>query len=230
MFEERLEDLLRVQLATTGATALCITRRVGSLEEHQCRSKLGQGAFLLASFAQPESGHQHPTRRELLERAAREMRALFRDTSAKTWPEMRFPDAEVAARDPRHLILARIQQFLQALVDSSSMHQEVLVLRGTLVASAHPMDAYEEAQLDLLCRQLDKASDAAVGTAHGELARDGLYAHSFWYGAALIGFCRGEYSVDFMRHRSRIVARELVGLLEMLDGGPDKPVKQAPPP
>ena len=104
------------------------------------------------------------------------------------------------------------------------------MLRGRLVASASPLEELEEAQLDLLARQLDKANDSAEGTAHGELVRPGIYAHSFWYGAALVGFCRGEYSVDFVRHRNKMVARELVHLLEMLEGGPDKPVKQAPPP
>jgi len=233
MLEQELEELLRIHLATTGASTMRITRKSGSLREHESRTKLGSNAFLVASFAQPEAAGPQPGRLELLERAARALRACLREyqeAGKASWPEMVFPLAESAVQEPRRLITARIQQFLKALVDSSPLHQEVLLLRGKLVASACPLDAFEEAQLDLLARQLDKANDAATGTAHAELVRPGLYAHSFWYGAALIGFCRGEYSVDFVRHRNKMVARELVGLLEMLDGGPDKPVKQAPPP
>tara|TARA_R110002096_G_scaffold292224_1_gene486508 strand:- start:56106 stop:56804 length:699 start_codon:yes stop_codon:yes gene_type:complete len=232
MLEQDLEELLRTHLATTGATTLRITSKTGNLQEHECRTKLGSRAVLIASFAQPEATGQQPGRLELLERAARALRACVRKHQGAgklAWPETVFPHAETAAHDPKRLVAARIQQFLKALVDSSPLHQEVLMLRGRLVASATPLDEMEEAQLDLLVRQLDKANDAASGTAHSELVRPGIYAHSFWYGASLIGFCDGEYSVDFVRHRNKMVARELVHLLEMLEGGPDKPVKAAPP-
>ncbi len=234
MLEQKLEDLLRTHLATTGASTLRITSKTGHLQEHECRTKLSSQAILVASFAQPEATTQQPGRLELLERAARALRSCvrehYREGARVVWPELAFPHVETAAQDPQRLITARIQQFLKALVDSSPLHQEVLMLRGRLIASASPLEELEEAQLDLLARQLDKANESAEGTAHGELVRPGIYAHSFWYGAALIGFCRGDYSVDFVRHRNKMVSRELVHLLEMLEGGPDKPVKQAPPP
>ncbi len=233
MLEEILQGLLRTHLATTGASALRITRNPTDLGEHQLRAKLAARVSLIATFAGPERVDVLPGRRELLERAARELRACYREQpgeSKRKWPEMHFPDSETAAHDPQRLILARIQQFLRALVDSGPFHQQVLMLRGRLVASAAPLEKLEEAQLDMLSRQLEKAGQAANGTAHGELAREGLYARGFWYGAALIGFCNGDYSLDFVRHQSKLVARELTSLLTMLEGDPNKPVKVAPPP
>ncbi|MCP4445497.1 MAG: hypothetical protein GY811_09165 [Myxococcales bacterium] len=231
--DEKLEELLRSYLAQTGASALRITRNPGNLNEHQLHAKLAAGVYLVASFVAEERCDSIPSRRELLERAARAFRAHVRESAAATntrWPEVVYPDAETAAHNPQRLILARIQQFLRGLVDSSPFHQQVVILRGRLIASALPLEHVEEVQLDLLSRQLENAGKAAIGTAHGELVRPGLYARGFWYGAALIGFCNSDYSVDFVRHSSKMVTHELTTLLAMLDGDPDKPVKQAPPP
>ena len=230
MLRRALEELLRQQLGLMGAAKLTIARDQSVLKLEQLAAKLGSNVSLLASFAGPEPVDQRPSRRELLERAAQALRQCRRDHHGDVWPELQVPNANNLEKNSRRLVLARIQQFLTSLVESGPMHQYVLLLRGRLIASAKALEEFEEAQLDLLNRQLDRVSQSAVGTAHGELVRPGLYARSFWYGAALIGFTRDEYSEDFVRHRSKMVAKELGHLLAMLDDGPDKPAKEAPPP
>lgn len=126
--------------------------------------------------------------------------------------------------------MARIQQFLKGLVDSSELYQVALTCRGRLIASAYALDEIDESRLELLMRQLDIASQKSEGTRHGELVRDDLFARSFWYGAALFGFANKPYSVDFVRHRCKLVSRELANHLSMLDDDPNKPVKTAPVP
>ncbi len=214
----------------TGAVKLKIARNHSVLNLEQLATKLGSHVSLLASFAGPEPVDQRPSRRELLEHAARALRQCHRDHQSTTWPELQVPDASNLEKNSRRLVLARIQQFLTSLVDSGPMHQYVLLLRGRLIASAGALEELEEAQLDLLNRQLDRAGQSASGTTHGELVRPGIYARSFWYGAALIGFVHGDYAEDFVRHRSKMVTRELSHLLAMLDDGPDKPAKESSPP
>ena len=185
------------------------------------------GGLLCATFHTREPAQAPQSRSELLERTARALRACIKHDGAAQWPLVQIP---FESPDPRRLILARMQQFLQGLVDTSDLYQVALTCRGHLIASAYPLEEIDESRLDLLMRQLDLAADKAVGSCHGELVHDDLFARSFWYGAALFGFARKPYAVDFVRHRCNLVARELAHLLAMLDDDPDKPAKLAPLP
>lgn len=227
MLEEELTELLREFMTTSQAQVVQIIPENQTLPLHSRTAKLGMGSLLCATFHTREPAGAAQTRAELLERTARRLRACAKQGEAAEWPLLRLPSDRP---DPRRLILARIQQFLQGLVDSSDLYQVVCTCRGELVASAYPLEEMDESRLDLLMRQLDLAADKNVGSNHGELVRDELYAQSFWYGAGLFCFASKPYALDFVRHRCKLVARELVHLLSMLDGDPDKPVKTAPKP
>ena len=63
-----------------------------------------------------------------------------------------------------------------------------------------------------------------------ELADPDVFVLGFWYQAAIAVFFADTYPVDFVRHRCRLVARELVELLPDLDPEPDRPAATAPRP
>ncbi len=227
MIDDDITELLRELMAVSDAHSVHIIRENQTLPLHGLCVKLGMGCLLCATFHTRESLDAPQSRAQLLEQSARSMRARVKAEGTASWPLLSLPQGRP---DPRQLILARMQQFLQGLADTSSLRQVVLTCRGTLVAGAFKVNEFDESRLDLLLRQLDLASLASAGTTHAELARPDIFAQSFWYGAALIGFAEKPYAEDFVRHRFKHVARELANLLAMLDGDPDTPVKVAPLP
>jgi hypothetical protein len=218
---------LRELLGASHAHSVHIILENQTLPLHSLCVKLGMGCLLCATFHTREQPDAPQSRAQLLEQSARAMRARMKTEGLGAWPLLALP---LDRPDPRRLILARMQQFLQGLADTSSLRQVALTCRGTLTASAFTISELDESRLDLLLRQLDLACDHTVGTSHGELVQNDIYAQSFWFGAALIGFADKPYAEDFVRHRFKQVARELSHLLAMLDGDPDTPVKIAPPP
>ncbi len=227
MIEDDISKLLQELLSSSGAHSVHILPANQPLPLHGLCVKLGMGALLCATFHTREPSDAPQSRAELLEHSARKLRACMKASGAASWPHLDLPTDR---QDPRQLILARVQQFLKGLVDTSSLYQVLLTCRGTLIASAYPLNDVDESRLDLLLRQLDVAREKQVGSDHGELIRPDLYAHSFWFGAALFGFAETAYAEDFVRHRFKHVARELAHLLAMLDGDPDAPVQVAPMP
>lgn len=231
MLEDEITELLREFMTTSQAHAVQIIpedqTENQTLPLHSQCAKLGMGCLLCATFHNRESPDAPQSRSEFLERSARALRACIKQDGSAQWPLVRIPNA---SPDPRRVILARIQQFLRGLVDSSDLYQVALTCRGHLIASGYPLAEIDESRLDLLMRQLDVASDKTIGSDHGELVRDDLFAQSFWYGAALFGFANKPYAEDFVRHRCKQVSRELAHLLALLDGAPDTPVKTAPVP
>jgi len=191
------------------------------------RAPLGHGGFLQAFFVDLGESRKTSARQQAMEQGARRLRACFLHHQGTRWPHLRIPGD---VPDRRRLILARMQQFLRGLVDTSALRQMVLMCRGQIIASALPLDPEDCDRLEFLSRRLDRISQHAAGTDHGELVQADVYARSFWYSAALFGFADIGYSEDFVRHRSKQVARELAHLLAMLDEGPNEPIKEAPDP
>ena len=78
----------------------------------------------------------------------------------------------------------------------------------------------------------DPSGDPAVdgANAHAELGGEDFYALSFWYGGCLVGFFSRPYASDFVRHRTRLVTRELAHLLSLLDEPSHDPVQTSPRP
>lgn len=227
MLEAEIEELLRELMSASHAQSVHIAEESEPVPEGGCRARLGDGAELRAFFQSDEQAPALQSRQELLERSARALRACRKRHRAHSWPTVSLPGE---TRDPRGLILARMREFLQGLVATSKLYQMVLMCRGQLISSAEPLEELDRERLQLLERQLARAAQQTQGSDHGELIQDGVYARSFWYGAALIGFARHGYSLDLVRHRSKMVARELAQLLAMYDDDPTSPVKVAPPP
>lgn len=222
-----LMEILRELSVQVDTLALEIDHKDQALLAEAVSLPLGNGGYLHAFWATRAAPQLLAVRRQNLEQGVRRLRDCFRKHDTPFWPHLRMPSD---SPDPRRLILARIQQFLRGLVDTSALHQMVLTCGGRIIASALPLDPIDGDRLDLLSRQLRRSSEQTPGSDHGELAQSDVYACSFWYGAALFGFCKTAYSEDFVRHRSKQVAKELVHLLTMLEGEPDDPIKEAPNP
>lgn len=227
MIEEDITELLRELLGASNAHSVHIIPENQTLPLHSLCVKLGMGCLLCATFHTREKAKAPRTRAEQLEHSARALRARLKESDADAWPLLALP---LDRPDQRKLILARMQQFLTGLADTGNLRQVLLTRRGKLIASAFTVSEMDESRLDLLLRQLDSACEKLNGSDHGELVGADLYAQSFWYGAAIIGFVDKPYAEDFVRHRFKQVARELSHLLAMLDGDPDAPVKVAPVP
>lgn len=227
MLEAEIEELLREFMNASQAESVLLGPENRDLPAGGSVARLGQGGLLSATFTREQDAQAAQSRREMLERTARALRACLRRHQADTWPSLSLPST---SPDTTRLILARIQQFLQGLVDTSKLTQVVLLRRGKILSAAYPLAELDESRLELLVRQLDRAARDTPGSAHGELIRDDVYGCTFWYGAALIGFSDAAYSLDFVRHRYKMVARELAHLLNMLDDDPRGPAKAAPPP
>lgn len=229
MENAEIEELLRELLSASNAQRVAIQKVAADDSDASTTltHPLGYGAELVAEFSESESWTTLQSRQEHLERYARRIRACQVRLGNKNFTYTHFPND---SPEPKRLILARIQQFLTGLVDTSELYQMVLLRSGQLIASALPIDPLDENRLDLLHRQLSAAAQKSTGSAHGELLQPGIYALRFWYGASLIGFASGDYALDFVRHRSKLVSRELAHLLNLLDQGPDKPGAIAPIP
>lgn len=227
VLDSELQEILRELLRASGAQTVEIDSEDQLASPGYLRVPLGHGGFLQAFFVDLSESRKTSARQQALEQGARRLRACFLHHQGETWPHLRIPGD---VPDRRRLILARMQQFLRGLVDTSALRQMVLMCRGQIIASALPMDVEDIDRLDFLSRQLDRISQQAPGTDHGELVQADVYGRSFWYRAALFGFAENGYSEDFVRHRSKQVARELAYLLAMLDEGPNEPIKEAPDP
>ncbi|HEX7841385.1 MAG TPA: hypothetical protein VF469_28095 [Kofleriaceae bacterium] len=159
------------------------------------------------------------------ERAVRQLRAIRR-----RWDVARLPDVSVSpgAQPSQVRVAERIESYLRALagIDRAS---NALVTRGTqLVAAARPPGEFEATRWPFLARRA--LASHSPHSSHGEVVDPDAYAMSFWYEAALIILLAEPYAVDFVRHRARQVARELVNLLPLLEPDPEAPAAARRPP
>jgi hypothetical protein len=207
---------------------------------HSMSVPVGGGAVLRAGFLCAEDPPDPNGRAAALERAARALRACARRWDVGTLPPLAFPET---SRSPRGLILSRVRSYLAALVGSLGMDNAVVTLRGRLLASAHPLGELHRVQIPFTVRRVaaeaDRRRSAGSGpisslpsspSSHGELVGEDFYALGFWYGGCLLGFFSRPYSADFVRHRARLVTRELSHLLSLLDEPTHDPAQTAPRP
>jgi hypothetical protein len=157
-----------------------------------------------------------------LEIAVRDLRQLARDSKA-AWP-----NASVANHTPVQL-RDRIAMYLAALAEQQGAVNVLLMMRGDVAFAVRPASELERERLPLLSRRLDAVA-RANGSSHGELTDEDVFGLSFWHRTALIVYFDRAYSIDFVRHRARLVARELAGLLPDLDPEPAAPAIVLPPP
>jgi len=239
VLKDELRQLLRELAGATGAVSVAIAHpdspTDGSEEDdarggalHSMSVPVGGGAVLRAGFLCAEEPPDPNGRAAALERTARALRACARRWDVATLPPVAFPDT---ARSPRSLILARIESYLRALVASLGMDNTVVTLRGRIVASARPLGELHRAQIPFTVRRVAVEADRRRGaSSHAELAGEDFYALSFWYGGCLVGFFSRPYASDFVRHRTRLVTRELAHLLSLLDEPSHDPVQTSPLP
>ncbi len=160
-----------------------------------------------------------------LEQAVRALRSLAR--AAGTALPATTVMADAANRPLR--VMERIRGYLEALANLHGAQNAIVVVRGAVVSSARPVQALEESRAELLIRRTG-ANAKVAGATHGELADQDAFVITFWYGAALIVYFAGVYATDFVRHRARLVARELSELLPDLEPGPAAPAAALRPP
>jgi hypothetical protein len=255
VLKDELRQLLRELAAATGAVSVAIAHpdlpdmpglagfsglmdadldasaELRSSATHSMSVPVGGGAVLRAGFLCAEEPPDPNGRAAALERAARALRACARRWDVGTLPPLAFPES---ARSPRGIILSRVHSYLNALAGSLGMDNAVVTLRGRVLASAHPLGELHRAQIPFTVRRVaveaDRRRGASPPSSHGELVGEDFYALGFWYGGCLVGFFSRAYSADFVRHRARLVARELSHLLSLLDEPSHDPVQSAPRP
>lgn len=157
-----------------------------------------------------------------LEEAVRALRHLARDHRAP------LPAVAVTSAGPVR-ILDRIRAYVHALGELHGAHNAILVVRGEVVVARRDPDPLERSRLELILRRLD-ATARHKGSSHADLADADAFSLSFWHHAALVLYFGGPYPVDFVRHRTRLVARELQELLPDLDPEPEAPAVSLRPP
>ncbi len=225
MYEDELHALLIELCATIGAADACIVRPDEPLGELDGRSvPLGGGAYLCVHTvgAVPLTEAQAAA----VERTARALRAC-----ARRW-ERELPELGGEPEQPmRERIVGRIETYLRALATSGGATNALVTVRGRLIGAAKPAADLELSRIEFLLRRMDAEVGRRVGeSSHAELEGDDFYAVSFWYGACLVVFFDQAYSVNFVRHRARMVTRELAALLPELDEPPHDPARVAPIP
>jgi hypothetical protein len=254
VLKDELRQLLRELATATGAVSVAIAHpdlpdvpelsglrlidgaesaatELRSATTHNISVPVGGGAVLRAGFPCAEEHPDPNGRAAALERAARALRACARRWDVGTLPPLAFPET---TRSPRGLILSRVRSYLEALTGSLGMDNAVVTLHGRVLASAQPLGELHRAQIPFTVRRVaveaGRRRSARPPSSHADLAGDDFYALGFWYGGCLIGFFSRPYSADFVRHRTRLVTRELAHLLSLLDEPSHDPVQTAPRP
>jgi hypothetical protein len=185
---------------------------------------LGGGEFLRIELP-ARTRHEHDLE-AMLERATRQLRAIRMKSELEKLPEVTVAPGVVPAGAR---VLERIEGYLRGLagIDRAS---NVIVTRGSqLIAAAKAPDELEASRWPFLARRA--LASHAPHSSHGEVVDPDAYAMSFYYDAALVVLLADPYALDFVRHRSRQVARELAVLLPMLEPEPGAPavVRCRPP-
>jgi hypothetical protein len=174
-----------------------------------------------------------PTRRSrdadveaAFDRITRQLRAIRR-----RWEVARLPEVSVAPGAPptNERIAERIAGYLRALASMDRASNAFVTRNTQLVAAARVPDELEATRWPFLARRA--LASHAPHSSHGEVVDPDAYAMSFWYDAALVILLAEPYALDFVRHRARQVARELVNLLPLLDPDPEVPaaMRRRPP-
>lgn len=235
MLENEIRDILQALLADTGSISAAIVADDGHSGVPSKRRPLGGDRTLQVELPSrtrkdsgKDSGAEEGDRAEMsvdaqLELAVRQLRAVARRWGAEQLPLVRVPPSPATP----DRVLGRIASFLRALAGSAHAQNALLVRRGVVVASAERVDEILASRASFLARRAWAAP--AEKSSHGEVIDPDAYALAFYYDAALIVSIEAPYSVDFLRYRCRMVARELAQLLPMTDPEPETPAMSRDP-
>ncbi len=223
-----LQELLSELVENVGARSAYIEPDgVAELADGTHASPLGRGARLVVEFAEPLQ--DDPDRAASIERAVRALRACARRWDADSFPTVY---ARARPRGPeKDRVIDRIRAYLVALANAQGVTNVTVTVRDEVIASAIDLDELQRARIPFLLKQVEAEVLAHKGvTSHIEIVREDLCAFAFWVDACLVAFCEGDFSADFLRHRARMVTREIGQLLPHLDEPPPTPVNVSPLP
>jgi hypothetical protein len=229
MIDAEIADEVRAALRELVEEIGAVSARI--VEHDELRSgvpartlALGGGEYLRVELG---ARHNRETNVEAaFDRTVRQLRAIRR-----RWEVARLPEVSVSpgTQPSQGLVAERIEAYLKALagIDRAT---NAFVTRGTqLLAAARSPDDLEATRWPFLARRA--LASHAPHSSHGEVVDPDAYAMSFWYDAVLVVLLVEPYAVDFVRHRTRQVARELTNLLPLLEPDPEAPAAiRRPPP
>jgi hypothetical protein len=229
LFEEELREVLRDVRSQLGAERVAIVRAAPDGDEAGVHAApLGGGAFLRAEFAWT-TDHSGEGRQAAMERAARLLR-----TCARRWDVSQIPALDLPQGGPPTVARARdrMRRYLQALCNTEHAANALVHYRGEIIASAHDLEELQQARVQFTVKRVQAEASRLRGqTSHAEISGDDFYAVGFWFDACLLVFFTGSYSLDFIRHRARLVTRELAALMPLLDDDPPPgSIQEAPIP
>ena len=226
--EDEVREALRALVAETRAVSARITDQDELRSGIPARTlALGGGEYLrveLPTRVERQSGNEHDIA-AAFERVTRQLRAIRR-----RWEATRLPEVVVTQGMPTSdRITERIEHFLKGLGAMDRATNAFCTIGTKLVGSARTPDEMEASRWPFLARRALATKDP--GSSHGEVVDIDAYAMSFWYDAALVVLLTEPYSIDFVRHRTRQVARELANLLPLLEPDPEAPaaIRRRPP-
>jgi hypothetical protein len=223
--DDEVREILRELVAEIGAASAEITDSPEERSGVPSRTvPLGDRAYLRVEM--PTRSERFGDVEANLERAARALRAAARRWETELPPVLLRP----GHANRREKVSERVGAFLSALAAVQNADNALVVLRGHVVAAARPLGALEEARWPFIAKRALAAGEKSGTTSHAELADPDFFALTFWYGAVLIVYFTGPYSVDFVRHRAKRVARELAELLPDLEPEPTTPATAIRPP
>ncbi|RMH42083.1 MAG: hypothetical protein D6689_09245 [Deltaproteobacteria bacterium] len=225
--DQELRAILADLVADARASAAAIVPAADD-DEHDdaMRAPLGGGAHLAVRL--PPGRLPDADARAAVERCVRAVRACQRRWMCDALPAVSV--TRTAAPSPSRVV-DRIVAYLQAFAASHGVVNAAVTVRSKVVTSAVPLTEYQAERIPFALKQIEAEARRHAGqTSHVAVLRDDLCAFAFWVGACLIAFVDGSHSPDFLRHRARLVTRELSLLLPHLDDDPNSPANVAPIP
>lgn len=223
--EDEVREALRELVSEIGAVSARIVENDDLRSGVPARTiALGGGEYLRIELG-TRSNAETPIE-IAVERATRQLRAIRRRWEAARLPELIVGPGTAPTNDK---VTERIATYLKGLASIDRATNAFVVRGGKLLASATPPDEVEATRWQFLARRVSNTH--APGSSYGEIVDPDAYAMSFWYDCALLVLLVEPYGEDFVRHRCRQVARELVNLLPMLEPDPDAPaaIRRRPP-
>lgn len=225
MLDDEVRSILRELLATTGGAVAVIAPANGERSDGKLMvSPLGGGAELRLDLGDRELPSELASS---IEHAVRALRAAARRYEAEL-PVLSVGNGAQGGSSSERAS-ARIAAYLEALASVQHARNACVVVDHRMIAWAATPEALDEARWPLIERRAE-ASAHPGESSHGEIADPDVYAVTFWYGAALIVYFAGPYGVDFVRHRAKLVTRELSLLLPLLDPDPSSTAQRLPVP
>ena len=228
MLLDEIRQLLRELTADIGAIRTEVVHSRPAFAVANVRySALGGGAFVRVEM--PAADDACRSDLEVAAAMTRCVQALR--VCARRWNRTQVPACIDSQRPdmPADRVHERIVGYLQALENSHGADLVVVTVRRAIVAASRAPDERYRERIPFIIRRVEVEAGRRK-TSHGEWAAAETFALSFWFDACLVAFFSAPYAPDFIRHRARLVARELVPLLSMLDEPPPTSAQVAPTP